>query len=76
MAGNVAKVFLTFYVDGLLKPLGHEREVYAKAAGEVDEHRLGEGLLREPLLVACRLLAGALLHGEMWGIDNPVGSGP
>ena len=32
---------------------------------------LGEGLL-----VVCCLLTGALLHGEMWGINNPVGSCP
>ena len=73
MAGDVAKMLLSLHVDRFLKALGHEREINTKAACEI-HHPMATA--SKPCLIVCCLLTGALLHGEMWGINNPVGSCP
>lgn len=73
MTRDSTQTGITFDVDGLYETLGEEREVDTEATGEVHEDTVNTTAVasaHNSLLVACRLLAGTLLHIQVRRIDD------
>lgn len=73
MTRDSTQTGITFDVDGHYETLGEEREVDTEATGEVHEDTVNTTAVasgHNGLLVACRLLAGTLLHIQVRRIDD------
>ena len=79
MPGSLAQMRLLLHIDRLSECRGQEREVYPEASGQVGHARpliVAQQTRCHRCLIACGLLAAALLHGDVWRIRQSLYRGP